>query len=105
MASQKLFKEAIEGNEVELVEGIEVSSGLWIHLRAKKVLLPEQIDLCESEKTRARQVGLLLEQLKLRDNEHYEPFRKALEATGQRGVLQQYFPPQHNAPYMQMDLR
>jgi len=35
---------------------------------------------------------MLLQQLKKRDDRYYEPFRKALKATDQKEVLQQYFP-------------
>ena len=44
-----LFKRAIQGNEHILAERIDVESGLWRHLQARKVLIEEQIQLCRSE--------------------------------------------------------
>jgi len=45
----ELFRKAIEGNEPELVRRIETESGLWTHLRARKVLTDEMIELCQAK--------------------------------------------------------
>jgi len=44
-----LFRKAIEGNEPELVRRIETESGLWTHLRAKKVLTDRLIAECKAK--------------------------------------------------------
>jgi len=43
----ELFKKALDGIQDKLVEEVEVESGLWTKLRAKKVLSGRQIRTCE----------------------------------------------------------
>ena len=44
-----LFKKAIVGNEQTLAEELDVDSGLWTALQARKVLIDQQIANCRRE--------------------------------------------------------
>jgi len=45
-----LFRRAIEENEEQLVKQIEVEgTGLWTHLRSRKVLIAGQIEICQKQ--------------------------------------------------------
>jgi len=46
---QMAFRKAFERIENRLVKKIEVDSGLWIELRARKVLLDQQINTCRAK--------------------------------------------------------
>ena len=41
-----LFKEAFRGKENELVKCIDVDHGLWIELKSRNVLTPQQLSDC-----------------------------------------------------------
>jgi len=43
------FKQAIEGNQNKLIEEIDVNSGLWTALQAKRILTSYQLDNCQSQ--------------------------------------------------------
>lgn len=88
----KMFRKAIEGNQDKLVQEIEMEgNGLWIKLKARKVLLDEQIQICQKQETKEKQIEKLLELLVRRDDCHFEQFCEALEASDQRGVVSRYF--------------
>jgi len=44
----ELFKRAFRGNYNKLVKEIDVSHGLWIELKSRNVLTPEQLRDCKS---------------------------------------------------------
>jgi len=44
-----LFRKAIAGNENILSYGLDVESGLWTELQARKVLTDQQVANCKCE--------------------------------------------------------
>jgi len=44
-----LFRKAIEGNEEILSKNLEVDSGLWIALQARRILNDQQLANCQRE--------------------------------------------------------